>query len=117
MDQRIHSARLNYYEKAIEVLLAGESPLTSLWPLIHTWTLSANGLENDQIKPWQTACDQLGLLGDGFEQRVSDLDHYLDEIEIRFDEIAAANGLETSSSGVASIFRLDKSSRRSPNCG
>jgi hypothetical protein len=97
VDQHVHSARLNYYEKAFEVLLAGESPLASLWPLIHTWTLAANVLENDQIKPWQTACEHLGFLGDSFEQRVSDLDHYLDEIEIRFDEIAAANGLETSS--------------------
>jgi len=97
VDQHVHSARLNYYEKAFEVLLAGDSPLASLWPLIHTWTLAANVLENDQIKPWQIACEQLGLLGNGFEQRVSDLDHYLDEIEIRFDEIAAANGLETSS--------------------
>ena len=97
VDQQVHSARLNYYEKAFEALLAGESPLASLWPLIHTWTLAASVLENDQIKPWQTACEQLGLLGNGFEQRVSDLDHYLDEIDIRFDEIAAANGLETSS--------------------
>ena len=96
VDQRVHPARLNYYKKAIEALLAGESPLASLWPLIHTWTLAANVLENDQIKPWQIACEQLGLLGNSFEQRVSDLDHYLDEIEIRFDEIAAANGLETS---------------------
>ncbi len=96
VDQRVHPARLNYYKKAIEALLAGESPLASLWPLIHTWTLAAKVLENDQIKPWQITCEQLGLLGNSFEQRVSDLDHYLDEIEIRFDEIAAANGLETS---------------------
>ena len=96
VDQRVHPARLNYYKKAIEALLAGESPLASLWPLIHTWTLAANVLEKDQIKPWQITCEQLGLLGNSFEQRISDLDHYLDEIEIRFDEIAAANGLETS---------------------
>jgi hypothetical protein len=70
--------------------------LASLWPLIHPWTLSANALGNDQIQPWHTACEQLGLLGKGFEQRVSDLDHYLDEIEVRFDEIASDNGLETS---------------------
>ncbi len=96
VDQRIHHARLNYYKKAIEALLAGESPLASIWPLIHTWTLAANVLENDKIKPWHITCEQLGLLGNSFEQRVSDLDHYLDEIEIRFDEIATANGLETS---------------------
>jgi len=96
VDQSIHSARLNYYEKAIEVFMAGESPLACLWPLIHTWTLCANVLEGEQVKPWQAACEQLALLGTGFEQRVSELDHYLDEIEIRFDEIAATNGLETS---------------------
>ncbi len=33
--------RVNYYEKAIEALLAGETPLTGLWPLINTWTLAA----------------------------------------------------------------------------
>ena len=100
VDQCIHPARLNYYKKAFEALLAGESPLASLWPLIHTWTLAANILESEQTnKPWKAACEQLGLLGKGFEQRVSDLDHYLDEIEIRFDEIAAVNGLETSSAG------------------
>ncbi len=97
-NQSIHPARLNYYKKAVETLLAGKSPLASLWPLIHTWTLAVIVLENEQIKPWKSACEQLGLLGKGFEQRTSDLDHYLDEIEIRFEEIAAANGLETSSS-------------------
>jgi len=96
IDLHIHSARLNYYEKALEVLLTGESPLTALWPLIHTWTLASNVLGNDQIQPWRTVCEQLGLLGKSFEQRVSDLDHYLDEIEVRLDEIASANGLETS---------------------
>ena len=98
VDQRIHSARLNYYEKAIEAVLASETPMASLWMLIHTWTLAANVLDNEQIKPWQAVFENLGLIGNGFEQRVSDLDHFLDEIEIRFDEIASANGLETSSS-------------------
>ncbi|HUI87108.1 MAG TPA: hypothetical protein VLX61_00155 [Anaerolineales bacterium] len=99
VNQHVHPARLNYYKKAVEVFLAGETPLTSLWPLIHTWTMAAEVLENEQIKPWKSACEQLGLLGNGnaFEQRTSELDHYLDEIEVRFDEIAAANGLETSS--------------------
>jgi hypothetical protein len=96
VDQHIHAARLNYYQKAIDALLASETPLASLWPMIHTWTLAANVLEKDQIKPWQTACEQLGLFENRFEQRVADLDKYLDEIEARFDEIASANGLETS---------------------
>jgi hypothetical protein len=97
VDARVHPARLNYYKKAAEALLASEFPLASIWPIIHTWTLAAAVLGNGQIKTWQTACDQLALMGSGFEKRTSDLDHYLDEIEIHFDEIAAANGLETSS--------------------
>jgi hypothetical protein len=99
VDQRIHPARLNYYEKAMQALLEGEMPLAALWPLIHTWTLSAHVLADvTPTVPWREACIQLGLLGTGFEDRVHALDQYLDEIEAGLDEIAAANGLETSTS-------------------
>ncbi len=98
VDQSIHPARLQYYEKAIQALLAGETPLTSLWPLIHTWTLAASALDANLVGPWHAACLQLGLLGTSFEQRVSGLDQYLDEVEVRLDEIAMASGLETSAS-------------------
>lgn len=98
VDQRIHSARLNYYEKAIQPLLEGETPLAALWPFIHTWTLCAAVLSASELKHWQAVCEQLGLLGAGFEERSSQLDHYLDEIEVRLDEIANLNGLETSTS-------------------
>jgi hypothetical protein len=106
VDQSIHADRLNYYMKGIEALLASETPLTALWPLINTWTLAVNALEQtpapdagqDGTGPWRAAAEHLGLLGAGFEERVSQLDHYLDEIEARLDEIAVANGLETSTS-------------------
>ncbi len=97
VDISIHSGRLNYYEKGIRALLEGETPLTALWPLIHSWTLAAQVLRPQAGNPWETACRQLGLLGEGFEQRVSDLDKYLDQVEICLDEIAAASGVETSS--------------------
>ena len=90
--------------KAIEALIAGETPLTSLWPLINTWTLAINAIEPEidpgeaQVGPWKAAVVKLGLLGAGFEERVSQLDLYLDEIEAQLDEIAVANGLETSTS-------------------
>ena len=91
--------------KAIEALIAGETPLTSLWPLINTWTLAANALDNPSTGPeeaqvglWKAVVGKLGLLGAGFEERVSQLDLYLDEIEAQLDEIAVANGLETSTS-------------------
>ncbi len=98
VDQRIHAARLNYYEKAMEALLAGDTPLTALWPLIHTWTLTVAVLNESQSQSWNEACQKLSLLGASFEGRVSGLDSYLDEIEVRLDEIAAENGLETSTS-------------------
>lgn len=96
VDQSIHAARLNYYEKAIQALLGGETPSSALWPLIHTWTLSVNVLEEGHLPAWRTACESLGILGAGFPERIALLDHYLDEIEACFDEIAVANGLETS---------------------
>jgi hypothetical protein len=71
--------------------------MASLWPLMHTWTLSAEVLEGDQLSFWQKAAGDLGLLGAGFAGRVNALDQLIDEIEVIFDEIADANGLETSS--------------------
>ncbi len=98
VDARIHPDRLNYYEKAMQALLIGEMPLTALWPLLTTWTLSVGVLDESARQPWSEACRQLGLLGSPLSERISGLDKYLDDIELRLDEIAAANGLETSTS-------------------
>ena len=92
----INSIRLNYYEKAIKAMLESDSPQAALWPLIHTWTLSALALPKEQIKEWRTACESLGLVGKKFPEHIEGLDRFLDEVEIMLDEIATANGLETS---------------------
>jgi hypothetical protein len=93
VDLRINSIRFNYYEKAIKAILSGENPQAALWPLLYTWTLSAEVLEGDHLNFWKNAVDELGL-GAHFQERVEGLDQYLDEIEVLLDEIAAANGLE-----------------------
>ena len=93
VDSRIHPTRLNYYEKSIKAMLDGETPLSALWALLYTWTFSAEVLSGDNLKFWQDACSALGLL-DGFEERVQGLDHFLDEVEITFEEIAKENGLD-----------------------
>jgi len=98
VDMRVHAARINYYEKGIRALLEGETPLGALWPLVLTWTLAVNVLDEPLGIFWSDACHQLGLLGSGLEDRMSGLDNYLDEIEARLDEMATANGLETSTS-------------------
>jgi hypothetical protein len=96
VDARVHAARLNYYEKGIRHMLQDETPLTALWPLIHTWTLAAGVLFEPHGGGWIEACNRLGLLGQPLEDKVAALDNFLDEIEARLDEVAEANGLETS---------------------
>jgi hypothetical protein len=95
-DVRIHTARLNYYKKCFESMLAGDDPTVMLWPLLTTWTHAAVALPENSIDPWHLARTKLGLAGIGFVERVEGLDHFLDELDILLDEIAAANGLETS---------------------
>ena len=95
VDPAIHAARQNYYEKGVQALLAGDTPLTAIWPLIHTWTLAAQVLDPVPGSPWRAACRKLDLIGPNFEQRVSALDSFLDQIEVRLDEIAVASGVET----------------------
>lgn len=98
VDQRIHAARLNYYDKAIQALLTAETPLAGLWPLLGTWTLAVSVLDEPFRGPWREACRQLGFEAPGLDQRLAGLDAYLDDIELRLDKIAEANGLETSTS-------------------
>jgi hypothetical protein len=98
VDPRIHRARLNYYEKGIQALLAGENPRAALWPLLQTWTLAVDVLPHHAVVAWRSACEQLHLTGSGFEEHVNGLDQYLDEVESLLDELAAENGLETSTS-------------------
>jgi hypothetical protein len=98
VDPRVHSARLNYYEKAIRALLEGEAPLGGLWPLLITWTLAACVLEDSAAESWRAAAQQLNLAGSALHDRFSALDAYLDDIEAVLDELAAENGLEPSGS-------------------
>ena len=98
VDPRIHSARSNYYEKAIRAMLEGETPRAALWPLLQTWTLAADALPEEALSSWHSVCEQLGLAGPRFEERVNGLDQYLDEVEVLLDELATQYGLETSTS-------------------
>ena len=98
VDPRIHSTRLNYYEKAIRAMLEGEKPHAALWPLLQTWTLAVEGLPDQELRAWRSACEQLSLTATGFEARVNGLDQYLDEVEALLDELATQYGLETSTS-------------------
>ena len=97
-DLRIHPARVNYYEKAIKSMLAGEDPRAALWPLLHTWTLAVEVLPDHMVEAWRAACVQLKLTLPDFEDHLNGLDQFLDEVEILLDELATEHGLETSTS-------------------
>jgi hypothetical protein len=85
--------RLAYYKQAFDVMLAGGSPQTILWPLVHTWTLAAAVLPPTHQVKWQSACAALGLCGEPFTTRLEGLDHFLDAIEEAQEKWAAGQGL------------------------
>ena len=96
VDARIHPARLNYYEKAIQSILTGDNPRAAVWPLLQTWTLAVDVLPEYAQDSWRAACGDLGLTAIGMEERVSGLDHLLDEVEGLLDELTVRYGLDTS---------------------
>jgi hypothetical protein len=98
VDPRIHPARLNYYEKAIQAILLSDNPRAALWPLLQTWTLAADVLPEPALESWRSTCAQLGLTAPGFSGRVEGLDRFLDDVEALLDELARQYGLETSTS-------------------
>jgi len=96
VDARIHSTRLNYYEKAIQSMANGDTPRTAIWSLIHTWTLAADVLPDINLNAWRSMCGHLGFNVMGIEEHVNGLDHFLDEVEGLLDELAARYGLDVS---------------------
>ena len=96
VDARIHPARLNYYEKAIQSILTSDNPHAAVWPLLQTWTLAVDVLPEYAQDAWRAACEDLGLTAIGMEERVSGLDHLLDEVEGLLDELSVRYGLDTS---------------------
>jgi len=98
VDSRIHPVRVNYYEKAMRAMLGSDNPRAALWPLLQTWTLAADVLPDHALEAWRSVCGQLSLTTAGIGERVAGLDHFLDEVEALLDDLAAQNGLETSTS-------------------
>ncbi len=93
---RIHPTRGLYYERAIASLW-DENPAAALWLLARTWTLAAGRFENDTpvVQSWSAAMQSLGLGQESFEQRLQDLDHYLDQVEETLETWAHENGIST----------------------
>jgi hypothetical protein len=91
--ESIAAPRLGYYKNAIEALLAGEVPLSALWPFLHTWTLSTVVLPLPKQMAWSAFCETLGLTSDLLEERIEGLDHFLDTVDEILDGVADSQGL------------------------
>jgi hypothetical protein len=80
---RLHPCRHLYYLRPFETILDGEHPSAILWPLLRTWTLAAGLLPEGAPERivWREAFQRLGLLGEGFAERVEALDAFLDLVE------------------------------------
>jgi hypothetical protein len=91
---RLHPDRCLYYLRAFEKVAGGEAAQDILWPLLRTWTGVVQRLspEHAAWAGWRAALEQLGLLGNGFPERVAALDAYLDSVEETLEEWARANG-------------------------
>ncbi len=88
LNPRLHPGRKLYYQHAIETLLQSKMPMAALWPLLRTWTMAVElfSPESSERTAWVDAMMRLELLGKGFEERVSALDVYLDQIDEVLDE-------------------------------
>jgi predicted nucleotidyltransferase len=91
---RLHPARQAYYLQAFEALINSPEPEQVLWPLLRTWTLAINNLpeKSPAREDWAQALDHLGLLGEGFEERLDALDAFLDMVEETIEKWARENG-------------------------
>ena len=88
----IAAARLGYYKLAFAATLAGEFPQGMLWPLLLTWTLAVSVLPPLWQESWRSACEMLGLDEASFNQRLVELDHFLDSIESSQENLTASQG-------------------------
>lgn len=94
-DARIHPARLEYYKMAILALLDNPTPLAALWPFLNTWSLAAESgvLDASQQETWQAVQARLRLDPQGLSMRLQGLDHFLDALEEKLDEMTTQYGL------------------------
>jgi hypothetical protein len=90
---RLHPDRFAYYHRAFEKLLGTDQPQDVLWPLLRTWVESVPE-DAPEVESWREVFQGMGLLGQGFSEKVAALDAYLDNVEELLDEWGQARGIE-----------------------
>jgi hypothetical protein len=91
---RLHAGRLPYYERAAKALWTTH-PVAALWIMLRTWALAAQHLpvNTPELNAWLSASQSLRLSPDSFQDRVNELDQYLDAVEEALDAWGHENGV------------------------
>jgi hypothetical protein len=91
---RLAPTRLLYYERAAAALNE-ENTSAALWLVLRTWTRAISLLKPDSeyVQAWQNACQQMELDGTHFQEHLSLLDRYLDNVEETLDNWAQKYGV------------------------
>lgn len=83
-----------YYQSAIQAFIDSERPHSALWPLLYTWTkaVAIPSKEQKENPAWKEACQELGLWGDLFTNRLAALDAFLDQVREAVDAWSDTQG-------------------------
>lgn len=90
----LHPTRKAYYLRAMQAMWS-ERPAAALWPFLWTWSRMRTVLHagDPAQQAWQQIAAQLGLAPAHMEDRLKELDAYLDSVEETLDTWAARQGL------------------------
>jgi hypothetical protein len=90
----LSAGRKNYYLHVFDAFVSHGNPSLLFWPLLRTWTnliaLIPPDTTSHQI--WQDHCEQMGLGGSAFLEKLAALDAFLDLIEETIDAWAEQQG-------------------------
>lgn len=91
---RLTASRFPYYEKAAAALWESH-PVAALWILLRTWTQSTCYIPAGapEMADWEAFSQVLRFHPEQFEERVSELDQYLDAVEEALDTWGRSNGV------------------------
>lgn len=87
--------RMNYYWMAFKAIGNSDQAVAVLWPLLRTWTTAICLFHKNSAETaaWREFLAELGLMNEGFNERISALAAYLNLVDETIDEWGLANGV------------------------
>ena len=92
---RLNQHKLHYYRVGVLSALVSEQPHAALWTILSTWSEAAELMadEDPHLETWRQALGEVGLMGEGLNERLEALDAYLDQVEETLEDWAGAHGI------------------------